>query len=130
MMSGILVYSVVLGFFNDYTDLLHTGTYSVTFSMAIVMQVLTYLTLRLKDWVVTKTRRRYRYETVVKALSVWLVIFPSKFVFLWVISIVFSGEVQISGFIGLIIIIITTTIATQILTRVYVRLGDLDAREI
>ena len=41
MLAGILLYSVVLGFFNDYTDILHTGTYSVTFAVAVVMQVLT-----------------------------------------------------------------------------------------
>ena len=26
MLAGILLYTVVLGFFNDYTDILHTGT--------------------------------------------------------------------------------------------------------
>ncbi|MEI6553651.1 MAG: hypothetical protein WCO09_03720, partial [bacterium] len=44
MLVGTLLYSVVLGFFNDYTDILHTGTYSTTFLMAIVMQILTYTT--------------------------------------------------------------------------------------
>ena len=49
---GILLYSVVLGFFNDYTNILHTGTYSVTFAVAIVMEMLTYLTFLLKDLIV------------------------------------------------------------------------------
>ena len=44
MVLGILLHSVVLGFFNDDTDILHTRSYSVTFSVAIVMQLLTYLT--------------------------------------------------------------------------------------
>ena len=52
MLVGILLYSVVLGFFNDYTDILHTGSYSVTFAVAIVMQILTYLTFAAKDYVV------------------------------------------------------------------------------
>ena len=130
MMSGVLVYAVVLGFFNDYTEMLHTGTYSVTFALAIVMQLLTYLTFRVKDRVVRLTKRHQaRHTVVVRAVSIWIILFISKFVFLWVITIVFRGEVQVSGFVGLILIILTTTIATQILARVYSYLGVRDHQD-
>ena len=124
LVTGILLYSVVLGFFNDYTDILHTGTYSVTFALAVVMQLLTYATLRLKDRVVRHFKGRSgRDLTVAMALSVWLVIFLSKFVFLWVISVVFRHEVQINGFVGLVLIIITMTLAKQLLDYIYSRLA-------
>ena len=96
---GILLYSVVLGFFNDYTNILHTGTYSVTFAVAIVMEMLTYLTFLLKDlivgWFKDKEGKIYRYAMFFR---VWLVLFLSKFVFLEVIAIVFRSEVKIKGF--------------------------------
>ena len=41
MVLGTLVYAVVLGFFEDYTDILNTWSYSTTFFVAIVMQILT-----------------------------------------------------------------------------------------
>ena len=49
MFVGVLLYSVVLGFFNGYTDISHTTSYSITFSMAIVMQLLTVATFTVKD---------------------------------------------------------------------------------
>ncbi len=121
---GILLYSVVLGFFNDYTNILHTGTYSVTFAVAIVMEMLTYLTFLLKDlivgWFKDKEGKIYRYAMF---FSVWLVLFLSKFVFLEVIAIVFRSEVKIKGFVGLLIIVICLTAAEKIVNLIDKRLG-------
>ena len=101
MVVGILLYSVVLGFFNDYTDILQTRSYSVTFSVAVVMQLLTYLTFVLKDYVVRWFRRRGGPQHKVGIVfSVWLIMFLSKFVFLGVISVIFRDAVHISGFVG------------------------------
>ena len=121
---GIILYSVVLGFFNDYTNILHTGTYSVTFAVAIVMEMLTYLTFLLKDlivgWFKDKEGKIYRYAMF---FSVWLVLFLSKFVFLEVIAIVFRSEVKIKGFVGLLIIVICLTAAEKIVNLIDKRLG-------
>jgi hypothetical protein len=125
MFVGVLLYSVVLGFFNDYTDILHTGSYSVTFSVAIVMQILTYLTFAAKDQVVRFFRRRGGPQHKVGiAFGVWLVMFLSKFVFLAAIAVVFRGEVEISGFFGLLLIIACMTIAQKLVDLAYNRLGD------
>ena len=53
LVQGTLIYAVVLGFFNDYTDIVVTTSYSSTFLLAVVMQVLTYLTLLLKSKVMS-----------------------------------------------------------------------------
>ena len=125
MITGILLYSVIIGFFNDYTHLLHTGTYSTTFALAIVMQLLTYLTLRLKDLVIKQfPTQRSLTITATLAICIWLVIFLSKFVFLWAISAVFRNEVEVSGFVGLISIIATMTIARSLLNWIYKSLAD------
>ena len=55
--------------------------------------------------------------------SVWLVLFLSKFVFLEVIAIVFRSEVKISGFVGLLIIVICLTAAEKIVNLIDKRLG-------
>ena len=125
MVVGILLYSVVLGFFNDYTNILHTGTYSVTFALAIVMQILTYLTFMTKDRVIGWFNRVDKSKNKIWLIfSVWLVIFLSKFVYLWVIEYIFRGTVEISGFFGLLIIVVILTIAQKLLELTYNKLED------
>ena len=122
---GILVYSVVLGFFNDYTDILYTGTYSTTFAVAIVMQLLTILTFRAKDNVVLVFKKKEdRKNNFGLIFSIWLIMFFSKFVFLAVIDIVFQNQVEISGFVGLLLIIVTVTIVQKIIELIYSKLGQ------
>src|SRR6476661_9278807 len=125
MVLGVLLYSVVLGFFNDYTDILQTRSYSVTFSVAVVMQLLTYLTFALKDRVVQWFRRRGGPQHKLGIVfSVWLIMFLSKFVFLAVISVIFRDAVHISGFVGLMLIIISMTIAQKLVDLVDDKLAD------
>jgi hypothetical protein len=125
MVLGTLVYSVVLGFFNDYTNILHTRSYSVTFAVALVMQVLTYLTFglesRVADWFKTKA---FRHNKAVLYLSVWLILFLSKFVFLEVIDFVFGNSVEISGFIGILLIVLAMTVTKELIDYIYDRLAD------
>jgi len=117
MVLGVLLYSVVLGFFNDYTGILQTRSYSVTFAVAIVMQVLTYLTFELKDRVVKGFKRRGGPQHKVGiVVSVWLIMFLSKFVFLGVISVIFREAVHISGFVGLMLIIVCMTVAQMLVS--------------
>jgi hypothetical protein len=124
MVLGTLVYAVVLGFFEDNTDILSTWSYSTTFFVAIVMQILTYITFWLKSLVVKyfkgKEGRKYQAALV---FGVWLILFLSKFVFLAVIEYIFSSAVEISGFIGLALIIIIMTISKNLIDVAYTRLA-------
>lgn len=124
MVLGVLLYSVVLGFFNDYTDILTTGSYSVTFAVAIVMQILTFLTLKLKDYTVRWFKQKENSRKVALGFSIWLIMFLSKFVFLGVIDVIFGEQVEISGFVGLLAIIICLTIAQNAVEYLYKKLGD------
>ena len=110
MVLGVLLYSVVLAFFNDYTNIFSASSYSTTFAVAVVMQLLTYATFVAKDRIVHRLRRRGSTSVVALAFSVWLLMFLSKFVFLGAIDRIFSQEVEISGFFGLILIIASLTI--------------------
>jgi len=124
MVLGTLVYSVVLGFFEDYTDIVNTWSYSTTFFVAIVMQILTYISFWLKSLVVKyfkgKEGKKYLAALV---FGVWLVMFISKFVFLAVIDFIFGSSVEISGFVGLVIIIVTMTVSKYLIDAVYTKLA-------
>ena len=125
MVLGTLVYAVVLGFFNDYTTILSTSSYSITFLVAIVLQLLTYLTLLLKKKVANHFKQKNgTFSKVALVFSVWLILFLSKFIFLAVIDFLFGQYVQISGFVGLLAIILTMTIAKQLIDYVFNALAD------
>ena len=124
MVLGTLIYSVVLGFFNDYTSILHTESYSTTFAVAIVMQVLTYATFLLKDKVVAWFKREGAPQRKAAMLfSIWLIMFLSKFVFLGAIGVIFRDKVEISGFVGLLLIIICMTVAQALVEMTDRKLG-------
>lgn len=125
MVLGILVYAVVLGFFEDYTDILSTWSYSITFLTAVVMQVLTYITFQLKDVVVNRFKGREGKKYLAAMIfGVWLIMFFSKFVFLAVINFIFGEAVTLSGFVGLVLIIVTMTVIKKLIDQIYLNLGD------
>jgi hypothetical protein len=115
---------VVLGFFEDYTDIVNTWSYSITFFVAVVMQILTYSTFWLKSLVVKyfKGKEGKIYQAAL-VFGVWLILFLSKFVFLAVIDIIFGSSVEISGFVGILIIILTMTVAKYLIDAVYTKLA-------
>lgn len=124
LVFGTLIYAAVLGFFNDYTSILHTSSYSTTFLLAVLMQVLTMLTFLAKDRVVAwVSKLQLQRAKLSIAFGVWLVMFFSKFVFLGAICLVFRGEVQVSGFFGLIAIIVAMTLTQQLIELGYAHLG-------
>ncbi len=95
---GFLVYTVVIGFFVDYTELIWTPSYSTTFLVSALMQVLTYPTLLLKKKVTKYFKERD--GKLATFFSVWGIMFFSKFIFLEAIDQVFGDRVEISVFFG------------------------------
>lgn len=121
MMFGILLYAVILGFFNDYTSIIDTKSYSTTFAVAIIMQLLTYYTFALKKWVV-RYHQKNNAEKFVIAFSVWLIMFISKFVFLGVLDRIFGENLNVSGFVGILLVILTFTLLQKMVETVYSKL--------
>jgi hypothetical protein len=121
---GTLLYAVVLGFFNDYTELLRIASFSTLFAAALVLQALTAATFRVKD-IVTKPfkDRSSRRSRLGYGLSLWAISFFSKFVFLEVIVLIFGSAVKINGFVGLMLIVMTMVAAQKAIEKTYTKLG-------
>jgi hypothetical protein len=116
MFLGTLLYTVVIGFFNDYTNILSTRSYSITFTLAILLQILTCLTFKVKDFVVQKSKLfEGQKGKFVLVFGVWAVMFFSKFVFLWAIGLVFDESVQIDGFFNIFYVVLAMTLAQKAL---------------
>mgnify|MGYP006305724641 CR=1 FL=1 len=113
---GTLVYMVVLSLFTDYTNMITISSASTILLASLVLQALTFWTLGFKKWIGSKFS--YPKEQKIKPakfFSLWAVLFFSKFIFLWVIDIIFRENVEISGFISLLIIIVVMTIIKELL---------------
>ena len=122
---GTLMYAVVLGFFNDYTSIVEAKSFSTIFYASVVLEVLTYLALLLKAKIISwlKDRRGLAYSALM-FFCVWLVMFLSKFVFIWVIDVIFGSNININGFFGILLIVLCVVIVHKIADKVFLGLGD------
>jgi hypothetical protein len=126
--SGTLIYAVVMGFFNDYTDVLRIESFSTVFLAALVMQALTFATFGVKkqvnNWYQGRTGTGTR---IAQGFSIWAIMFSSKFVFLWVIDIVFGDAVEINSFVGLMLIIAVMVLVSRLIDAIDRKLGTADS---
>lgn len=122
---GTLIYAVVLGFFNDYTSIVSAKSFSTIFFASIVLEILTYLAFRLKSWIVAKLRGRdgiiYR---LLMFFCVWLVMFLSKFVFIWMLDLFFGSYISVNGFFGILLVVLCVTIIHKLAYKVFKKLGE------
>lgn len=125
LFTGTLIYAVVLGFFNDYTDIVWAKSFSTIFFASILLEILTYLTFLLKHRIINWLKHRkgaiYRF---LMFFSVWLVLFLSKFVFVWAMDFVFGVYISIEGFFGILLIVILVTIISKLADQAFTKLGD------
>ena len=122
---GTLIYAVVLGFFDDYTELVEARSFSYVFMAAIVLELLTCATFAVKDAIVGRLRDRgSRASKLVMAFGVWFVMFSSKFVFIWAIDTVFGDDVNFDGFVAIFVVALAVTVMHRLADWTFTRLGQ------
>jgi hypothetical protein len=125
LVAGTLSYAVVLGFLNDYTDLVWARSFSTIFLASVVLAILTWLTLRLKTRVLGHLRgREGGSRRALIGFVLWQILFWSKFVFLWVLETIFGDDIRFSGFFGILAPVILVTIIIHLGEVVFTRLGE------
>jgi hypothetical protein len=122
----ILVYTVILNLFVEYWDTIVIDSFTISLFTAAVLKVmldlLTGVEHRLGEFV-------GRYSTVLRYLSVWLVLFISKFVILEVIDIIFGEHVELGSFIEVVALVLALMVGREALRRIYLALGNRSARD-
>lgn len=127
MFVGTLIYVVVLGFFNDYTKLVYAKSFSSIFFTAILLEVLTYAVTRLEKYVIAWfNRREGKAYATFKIILAWLILFVSKFIFIWIIDLLFSEKVYVKGFVGILLVVVSVTVLHKLADYIFVKLGDED----
>lgn len=122
---GTLIYAVVLGFFDDYTSIVYAKSFTTIFLASIALEILTYLAIQLKGSVIRWLKRHegklYRGLTF---FGVWLIMFLSKFVFIWVLDLLFGEYISVNGFFGILLVVLCVTIIHRLAFYVFQRLGE------
>lgn len=122
---GTLIYAVVLGLFNDYTDVVWAKSFSTILLAGFVLEVLTYLTFSFKRVAVAWHKNSFlRAHKAAKIFIIWLIMFLSKFVFIWVLDVVFGSYLAVDGFMGILLVAASATIAQQMGYLVFRKLAD------
>ena len=121
---GTLIYIMVLGFFSDYTEIVYVKSFSTVFFASIVLEILTYLAFQTKGlviaWLKDRTGSLYR---IVMFFCVWLVMFLSKFIFIWTLDFLFGDYINIKGFFGILLVVLCVTLIHKLSYRIFIKLG-------
>lgn len=121
---GTLIYAVVLGFLNDYTDIVWAKSFSTIFFSAVILQTLTMLAFKIKKMLVKWFRaRKGSAANAGMIFSVWLVMFSSKFVFIWALDLFFGSYITINGFFGILLVAILVTAIHKLADYTFLTLG-------
>ena len=122
--ADILVSIVVLNLFVEYFPNVIAESFTLTILTAVLLKgmlvVIGGLEHRVSEYF---GRRDGAVWKVLRVLSVWLILFASKFVILEVVGFVFGGYVELGHFLEVVALVVALLIASQGLKAVYRRLG-------
>lgn len=125
LLVGSLIYVVVLGFLRDYTSIVEAKSFSRIFMASVVLEIMTYGALQLKELTVHwLTGRDGWIYTAAMFFCVWLIMFVSKFVFIGVLDLLFGNYVHVNGFFGILLVVVLVTVVHRLAYAVFWRLGD------
>lgn len=121
---GTLIYVAVLGLFNDYTSIVSAKSFSTIIYASIVLEILTYFAFKLKNTIIAQLKNREgAIYKVLMFFSVWLIMFLSKFVFIWALDLVFGNYIAINGFFGILLVVLSVTIVHKFAYVIFHKLG-------
>ena len=120
----MLVFIVVLNLFVEYQPKVITESFTISIFTAVVLKLLIDAIARLEHHVSGWFKRREGSGwRLLGLVTMFAILFFSKFVILEVIDIVFGDRVTLGGFIEVLVLVLTMILARLGLTWTYRRLG-------
>ena len=123
-MTDVLVYIVVLNLFVEHASAVVIDSFSISILTAVLLKLMLDALLgvehRVSSYFAGKQGRVFR---VLGPLSVFSILFFSKFLILEVVNFVFGDHVSLGHFVEIAAIIISMIVASKVLRAIYLRLG-------
>jgi len=130
----VLIDLVVLGFFNQYWDLVFIETFTVALLAAMLLQFLMQVAIKIEHYVADLLERKGFKSKAHRAISAWAVLFVSKLVILEAINLSFGDSVEFSGpihgVVAFLTVVIVIIIAEQLIAWIYRYLADPDPKDL
>jgi hypothetical protein len=123
-MTDVLVYIVVLNLFVEHSNEVVIDSFSISILTAILLKLMLDALLgiehRVSSYFSGKPGWLFR---ALGPLSVFSILFFSKFLILEVVNFVFGDHVTLGHFVEVAAIVISMIVASKVLRTIYVRLG-------
>jgi hypothetical protein len=122
---SVLLYTVVLGLFAEHYDSIVIDSFTIVLFTAFVLKVLLEVTLAFEHHVHEFFGRLGGSAMhVLGYVTMFAILFGSKFAILEIINFIFGDEVELHGFIPLVLLIVTMIVAERAVIWVYNHLAD------
>jgi hypothetical protein len=123
-LTQILVSIVVLNLFVEYVHTVVIDSFTVSIATAVLLWVMLRVITRLEHRVSGYFRgRKGAVNRVLRLLSVWAIMFVSKFVIIEVVGLATAGRAVLGEFFAVVAIVLALMAAEYTLTWVYRKLG-------
>ncbi len=123
--TDVLVYTVVLNLFVEYSSAIVIDSFTISIFTAVVLKVLldllTSVEHRAKEFV-------GQYSKTLAFLSTWAILFLSKFVILEVIDFIFGEHVDLGHFLDVLLLVLAMMVTRELARRLYIGLGGPDSQ--
>jgi len=124
-MMDVLVYTVVLNLFVEYNDAIVIDSFTVSLLTAVVMKVLIDVIQSLVDRVKSYFGPKEGSAAhIALVASAWAIMFFSKIAILVVVAVIFEDDVDLGGFLDVLILTIAMMVARRASSAIFQRLGD------
>ena len=126
--TAVLIDLVILNVFDEYWDKVIINSFTISLLAVGLLQLLLRITIRIEHRISAYFNKLGGWVfKVLKLLSLWAVLFGSKFVILWTIDMAFGEEVLFlgpyHGIITFIVVIVVMLLAENLIRKINRALG-------
>lgn len=123
-MTDVLVYTVVLNLFVEYSDAIVIDSFTISLFTAVLLKLLLDVIGGVEHRVMHFFQQREgTLWRVLGWISVFSILFVSKFLILEIVNIVFGDHVELGHLLDVIVLIVTMIVTRRLVALVYARLG-------
>ena len=120
-----MIYILVLNLFVEFNSKIVIDSFTISIFTAIVLKILLEIVFKFEHVVGEFFKARPgKVSNFLRIISMWLILFLSKFLILEVIDLIFGEHVELGKFLDVIILVISLMVAREIFDRIYRALGE------
>ena len=125
-MTDVLAYTVVLNFFVEYSNAIVIDSFTISLLTAVLLKLLLDVLSGVEHRVARFFQQREgTLSKVLGFISVFGILFLSKFLILEIVDIVFGDHVDLGHFIDVVVLIVAMIVVRRLMGWVYQRLGPM-----